>query len=196
LNLDAATQDLSLDFFLLFSSVAGAYGGAGQADYAVANAFLNAFSAYRQHQVDQGMRTGRTLSICWPLWESGGMHIEATTLDALKKRTGMRPLPSPEAFKSMRQAFAMTDQSQVVVHYAIPVDKPAAPPLAVQAALPEPAIESVSVQTSVADDSGLLGLMVERVRKILGEVLRIDAKKYAPQKNLNSTALIRLWLSK
>jgi polyketide synthase PksL len=177
LNLDAATQDFSLDFFLLFSSVAGAYGGAGQADYAVANAFLNAYSAYRQHQVDEGMRSGHTLSICWPLWESGGMHIEATTLDAMKKRTGMRPLPSAEAFKSMRQAFALSGQTQVVVNYSIAADTPATPPQSVRMDVQQPVIETVRVQQQPSDDSGLLDAMIDRVRKILGEVLRIDSKK-------------------
>src|SRR4029077_18445093 len=36
-NLDRASRDLDLDFFVLFSSIAGASGNLGQADYAAAN---------------------------------------------------------------------------------------------------------------------------------------------------------------
>ena len=41
LHLDDASRNAALDFFVLFSSFAGAFGNVGQADYAVANAFLD-----------------------------------------------------------------------------------------------------------------------------------------------------------
>ncbi|MDJ1631564.1 KR domain-containing protein [Bacillus velezensis] len=43
-HLDEAAKDIELDFLILFSSGAGSAGSAGQADYAMANAFMNAFS--------------------------------------------------------------------------------------------------------------------------------------------------------
>src|SRR5262249_54442278 len=46
-NLDLASQDEKLDFFVLFSSLAGALGNLGQADYAAANGFMDQFAAYR-----------------------------------------------------------------------------------------------------------------------------------------------------
>ncbi|VUC30988.1 unnamed protein product [Clonostachys rosea] len=47
-NLHNATKDNSLDFFLLFSSISGAVGQPGQANYASANTFLDAFVQYRE----------------------------------------------------------------------------------------------------------------------------------------------------
>jgi hypothetical protein len=42
-----ATQNISLDFFVLLSSIAGLGGNIGQANYAAANTFLDAFVQYR-----------------------------------------------------------------------------------------------------------------------------------------------------
>ncbi|KOS52444.1 SDR family NAD(P)-dependent oxidoreductase, partial [Bacillus amyloliquefaciens] len=40
INLDEAAKDVRLDFFILFSSLAGGMGNPGQAGYAAANAFM------------------------------------------------------------------------------------------------------------------------------------------------------------
>lgn len=47
-NVHQATQSCSLDFFVLLSSVSGTAGHIGQANYAAANTFLDAFVTYRQ----------------------------------------------------------------------------------------------------------------------------------------------------
>ncbi|MFR9728368.1 SDR family NAD(P)-dependent oxidoreductase [Saccharopolyspora sp. MS10] len=87
-HLDAATRDAGLDFLLLFGSVAGAFGNAAQADYAAANAHLDAFAARRQ------AAGALTRVVDWPLWAEGGMRMDASTLAYLRKRTGTVPLPS------------------------------------------------------------------------------------------------------
>jgi polyketide synthase PksM len=67
-NLDLATQSIDLDLFVLFASMSGLFGNVGQADYAVGNAFLDAFAKDRRREVLAGRRRGLTLSIDWPLW--------------------------------------------------------------------------------------------------------------------------------
>ena len=54
-------------------------GNPGQADYAAANAFMDAYAKYRNDLVVSGQRQGRTLSINWPLWQEGGMRVDAET---------------------------------------------------------------------------------------------------------------------
>jgi hypothetical protein len=46
-NLHNATVEAGLDFFVLFSSLSGLIGQPGQANYASANTFLDAFVQYR-----------------------------------------------------------------------------------------------------------------------------------------------------
>ncbi|QYK68214.1 type I polyketide synthase [Paenibacillus sp. S02] len=78
-NLDQATKELHLDFFILFSSIAGIMGNPGQADYSAANAFMDAYAAYRNSLVSSKERKGQTLSVNWPLWKDGGMHVDDDT---------------------------------------------------------------------------------------------------------------------
>ncbi|MFE3170393.1 SDR family NAD(P)-dependent oxidoreductase [Amycolatopsis sp. NPDC059235] len=67
LALEHALSGRDLDFLVYFSSHAGVSGLRGSADYAAANAFLNAHAAHHR------LRHPRTLSIAWPAWERTGM---------------------------------------------------------------------------------------------------------------------------
>ena len=100
--LDEVTAGELLDFFALFSSVAGLTGNVGQADYAYANAFLDAFARGREMQSIQQLRHGRTVSINWPLWQEGGMRISAE-LAALKMKT-LAPLDTATGFQIFETA--------------------------------------------------------------------------------------------
>ncbi|HVI54017.1 MAG TPA: SDR family NAD(P)-dependent oxidoreductase, partial [Luteibacter sp.] len=106
LNLDEASRDLALDCFVCFSSVAGARGNVGQADYAAANGFMDAFAHDRDDLVRQGRRHGRTLSVNWPLWEDGGMQVDAGTRRYLLRETGMTPLATASGCAALAQAMA------------------------------------------------------------------------------------------
>ena len=114
LNIDAVTQDEPLDFMVLFSSLTGVMGNIGQADYGAANAFLDSFAAYRQALVGAGQRSGQTVSINWPLWESGGMQVDEAAQTRMMKRTGLMALTTAEGLQAFHDALA-ADVSQVMV---------------------------------------------------------------------------------
>ncbi|MCP5003294.1 MAG: SDR family NAD(P)-dependent oxidoreductase, partial [Planctomycetes bacterium] len=114
INLDKATQDIELDFFVLFSSGAGATGNIGQADYATANAFMDRFAAYRNRLVDGNERKGQTLSINWPLWKEGGMGIDAAIETMMKQTTGMVPMQTETGIRVFYQSLD-SHHSQVFV---------------------------------------------------------------------------------
>ena len=68
--LDEETADMDLDWFGCFSSLAGAVGNPGQCEYAYANRFMDAYMSDRERLRASGQRSGRSLSIGWPLWSS------------------------------------------------------------------------------------------------------------------------------
>ncbi|WP_432804134.1 SDR family NAD(P)-dependent oxidoreductase [Azospirillum argentinense] len=106
LALDAATAGLPLRHFVLFSSIAGALGNPGQADYAAANAFLDAFAGHRDERVRRGERSGRTVSINWPLWRDGGMRMGAANEALMAQATGMVAMDSADGLRALEQALA------------------------------------------------------------------------------------------
>ncbi|WP_336817459.1 SDR family NAD(P)-dependent oxidoreductase, partial [Burkholderia gladioli] len=114
-ELDAITADAPLDFFVLFASIAGIWGNAGQADYAGANALLDAFAIERNRLVAEGRRAGRTLSIDWPLWRTGGMNVDAASERRTRRAYGLAMLERQAGMLGFERAMAAPRDHVVVL---------------------------------------------------------------------------------
>ncbi|MBV9493621.1 MAG: SDR family NAD(P)-dependent oxidoreductase, partial [Acidobacteria bacterium] len=175
-HLDEATRDLPLDFFVLFSSFVGAMGNVGQADYAAANGFLDRFAAHRNRQVAAGLRHGRTLSINWPLWEAGGMGLDAASRDALRQVAGMQPLPTATGLRAFHRSLALgVDQilvaegDRALLRRTLAAERPAVPERA-------PVAEVAPVAAA-----GLQEKTQQYFRRQFSELLKVPAHKIDPE---------------
>ncbi|MFJ9034711.1 SDR family NAD(P)-dependent oxidoreductase [Streptomyces sp. NPDC102274] len=94
-HLDELTRGLDLDAFVVFSSIAGVFGGAGQGNYAAANAFLDGLMAGRRAAGLPG------LSLAWGLWEETlGMATHLSSVDqARASRGGVLPISAVEGME-------------------------------------------------------------------------------------------------
>ncbi|WP_435840660.1 SDR family NAD(P)-dependent oxidoreductase, partial [Streptomyces bobili] len=101
-NLHDLTQDVGLSAFVLFSSIMGTIGNAGQGNYAAANVFLDALAHYRH-------TTGLpATSLAWGFWsERSELTRDLDDADlARMARTGLKPLPSDEGVALFDAALA------------------------------------------------------------------------------------------
>jgi NAD(P)-dependent dehydrogenase (short-subunit alcohol dehydrogenase family) len=115
LYLHTVTRDLPLDFFVLFSSIAGCLGSPGQANYAAANAFLDAFAHYRR---SIGLPA---LSINWGTWAQTGMaaRLGDGDLRRLADR-GLGQMAPEDALQALGEMLSAPAAQMAVV----PVDWP------------------------------------------------------------------------
>ncbi|MEV6829668.1 type I polyketide synthase [Amycolatopsis sp. NPDC051102] len=178
--LDELTGDL--DAFVLFSSLAGAFGAAGQANYAAANAELDALAQRRR-------ASGRAaVAIAWGPWAGDGMA--AGNADRMR-RAGVTPLPAAEA----AAALGRSTRSQVVAD--IDWDTyPSARPLYAELAPAAPVAEAPAglgdrlAGLSAADAGDLvLDVVREHVAAVLGHGRAADV---APDRAFSETGFTSL----
>ncbi|MCQ4212397.1 type I polyketide synthase, partial [Streptomyces longispororuber] len=128
-HLHELTAHLGLSAFVLFSSVAGVVGTAGQANYAAANAFLDGLAEAR------GAAGLPARSLCWGLWaERSEMIADIGEEDVARlRRQGVLPLPTRRGLALFDAAITRDEPVLVPALLDLPApglpqaDRPASP---------------------------------------------------------------------
>ncbi|MCP3138232.1 type I polyketide synthase [Pyxidicoccus xibeiensis] len=97
-HLHTHTRELPLDFFVLFSSVAGTLGETGTGSYSAANNFLDALAHVRR---SQGLPC---ISIGWGLLADVGIGVKDARIGALVQSVGHKPMPVKELLGVLGEA--------------------------------------------------------------------------------------------
>jgi len=110
-NLHHVSQELNipLDFFVLFSSISSLLGTSGQANYAAANAFLDALAHERK---SKGLPA---ISVNWAGWKEGGMAQQGKGLVNLEHQfPGVESLTNTQGLNALSQVLTL-DLPEVMV---------------------------------------------------------------------------------
>ncbi|WP_455754613.1 SDR family NAD(P)-dependent oxidoreductase [Streptomyces roseolus] len=205
-NLHELTRDLDLSAFVVYSSIAGLLGTAGQANYSAGNTFLDALAAHRRAQGLPG------LSLAWGLWaESSELSGGLSEVDLQRMaRSGLLPLRTAEAMELFDAAPA-TGEAVLAVNridlaalrggsgdQPLPMLRalvPAAPRRAGSASHGDAALaERLAPLTPAQRDAALLDLVRTQVAGVLGHTdpSAIDADRAFQELGFDSLTAVEL----
>jgi FkbH-like protein len=164
-HIDHALAEDEADFIVLFSSIASVMGNSGQSDYAFANSFLDYFAAQRPN----------VISINWPLWQDGGMRVDAQSRELFSRQWGIRPLPETAGIEAFEEALAL-GISQVIVAYGADDSFP----LLVERVQCRDSAgqEAVSVDTSILRQEAM-----DYLKGMIGDLLKLPPAEIDEQMN-------------
>jgi acyl transferase domain-containing protein/acyl carrier protein len=108
LNLHELTIDASLDFFVMFSSIASVFGSPGQGAYAAGNAFLDSLAAHRR------VLEMPALSVNWGAWSGSGMAARVEEQGRTRVLGAVRPMSPDDCLDAFEVALARPE-AQVII---------------------------------------------------------------------------------
>ncbi|MEU4898958.1 type I polyketide synthase, partial [Streptomyces sp. NPDC044780] len=173
------TRDQDLTLFVVFSSLAGVLGSAGQANYAAANGFLDGLVTHRR-----GLGLPGT-SLAWGSWErASGMtrHLTRADHDRLA-RAGLRPLTDEQGLELFDGALAADVGQVVTATFDLPtIGRSGAVPVLLRGLVraprrqaagagadgAEPWTERIAALAPEGRERSVLASVIEQVAQVLG----------------------------
>ncbi|MGW5722472.1 SDR family NAD(P)-dependent oxidoreductase [Amycolatopsis sp. NPDC003865] len=201
LNLHRLTEQENLSAFVLFSSVAGLLGNAGQAGYAAGNSFLDALAVHRRAHGQPAQ------SLAWGLWDAPGDATAALT-DADRARlarNGVSPLSGDEGM-ALFDAASLRPEALLVPMKVSAAGEPGDVPPVFRALAPRSrrvasqAAEGPTLQQRLAGldalqrERAVLDLVLDRTAAVLGYAGggAIEAQRHFLESGLDSLTAVEL----
>lgn len=190
----------SLDFLVLFSSCGYLLGLPGQASYGAANAFLDAFAAYRR-----AAGADDTVSFGWTSWRGLGMSTSSELIDVELNARGTADVTATEALRAWEFAERYDGAHFAVLRMTAPEPGTTRPALLDEIQVEEQAAEPVAAESEWAGlgPDELREYLVTAVRRqVAGEVRlapeELDVRRPLSEMGLDSvmTLVIRRRLEK
>ena len=195
-NLHLQTRDLALDHFVMFSSVASIIGSPGQANYAAANAFLDALANHRR---SQGLPA---LTINWGVMAGVGYVARHKKLEEHFARIGWSGITPAESLPILGRLMQQPAISQMMVS-RIDWSKWAA---VTPAIIATPRYAHLTTEDALkqhqSDDANWLrdavlsaapadqlGILETFLREQVGKILRTSPAKIDPKRPLNEIGI-------
>ncbi|MEV5839851.1 SDR family NAD(P)-dependent oxidoreductase [Nocardia sp. NPDC052112] len=174
-HLHEATKDLDLAAFVLYSSIAGVLGGPGQANYAAANAYLDALARHRHHV---GLPA---TALVWGAWRSAsGMTARLGDQDwARMHREGMLPIDDEHGMALFDAALAGGQAATVAARLDMSVLSamdPADLPAMLRGLARSPRRAAAARSSESAEfAAGLVGLDPVEQERVIVDAIRVQA---------------------
>lgn len=111
-NLHELTEDLPLDFFVMYSSITTYLGNPGQANYVAANLFLESLAEYRRAQ-----SLAASFAAWGPIADAGYLTRNETVKDALQSRLGGAAITTAQALNVLEQLLQSQQIGVAVVNW-------------------------------------------------------------------------------
>ena len=201
LNLDAATADQDLDFFVVYSSATTVVGSPGQAAYVAANAFLEGFAKNRR-------AAGKpVLAIGWGAISDVGLIARDRKLgERLQRSTGVIGIRAAEALAHLGRLLALGNAVDPLQFYTMIAPGPAAAKLSL---LRSPTYVSLGLwrDSGGAEDLNDLdaaisgksrpqahALVVKALRREAAQILRMAEDQIDPHRPLSESGFDSLML--
>ncbi len=180
-NLHTQTLNHQLDFFVLFSSVASLLGSQGQANYAAANAYMDALAIYRRQQ------HLHALTINWGPWAKIGLAASQENRGERMSLQGMMSLLPDEAVAAMEYLLEQDATQAAVMGFNIRQWHQSHPEAAglplfadlvqTMAKAPDAAQSSFVEKLRAASPIARHELMVQHLIEQIAQVLRLSASR-------------------
>jgi len=193
-NLHAATRDIKLDHFILYSSGTTVVGNPGQANYVAANLYLESLVQYRRAL---GLPA---LAVAWGAIKDVGVLARNTGVEEmLQNRVGLAAIPAAEALADLGRLMAVDATRVSVAQFnlqrlgaLLPATRtPRFLAMAQEgaAAILSQASETLASLLAATPETERRGVVIARLRDHVGRVLGCGAAQVDPERSLAEMGL-------